>query len=601
MARRNKMGSKKVSDYIFDFLKSKGVFQCFMLPGGGAMHLVDSLGQSGMNYICFQHEQGAACAAEAYGQHTNTPALLLVTSGPGATNAITPVTAGWIDSTPMFVISGQAKRSDLVGHKGVRQIGSQEVPTIPIVKPVTKYAVEIMEPAEIRYHLERAWYEATTGRPGPVWLSIPLDVQGAQIDEDKLKRFMPEPESPPDISEAINRTVELLQQSKKPLLLAGNGIKLAGGEAALERLLEKLPIPVQTTWKSIDLMGEDHPLYMGHPGIMGDRGANLILQEADLLICVGSRLDTSLTAFNEANFAKCAKKVIVDIDKNELNRMEMEKSVRLVGDARQFLEELAEPVGNAHLPQEDWEIWLEYGKMLRQNYPVVTEEHRSLRGHISAYYFTELLCRLLNSEDIIVPESSGGAGEITYQAFKIKKGQKMKNAAGLGSMGFGLPYAIGSCVANGGRRTILINGDGAFQLNIQELETVRRLDLPIKMFIWCNNGYASIRNMQSGNFGRQVASGPESGYTVPDVTAVAAAYGLPVFHMRDHGELERTLPEVLGTDGPCLCAVETDPAEAVSPRVKAFPQPDGSMKSGTLENMWPELENEQEHIEKWRR
>jgi len=593
------MGLKKVSDYIFDFLKSKGVSQCFMLPGGGAMHLVDSLGQSGMNYICFQHEQGAACAAEAYGQHTNTPALLLVTSGPGATNAITPVTAGWIDSTAMFVISGQAKRSDLVGDKGVRQIGSQEVPTIPMVKPVTKYAVEIMEQETIRYHLERAWHEATTGRPGPVWLSIPLDVQGAQIDEDKLKGFIPEPENRPDISDAVNRTVELLRQSKKPLLLAGNGIKLAGGETALERLLEKLPIPIQTTWKSIDLMGEDHPLYVGHPGIMGDRGANLILQEADLLISVGSRLDTSLTAFNESNFAKNAKRVVVDIDPNELHRMNMGKSVELVGDARFFLEALAAASENVDFPS--WREWLKYGKELRHRYPVVTEKHRTACGYVSAYYFIDLLCEQLNENDVIVPESSGGAGEITYQAFRLKHGQKMKNAAGLGSMGFGLPYAVGSCMANGGRRTILINGDGAFQLNIQELETVRRLNLPIKMFIWCNDGYASIRNMQNGNFGRQVASGPESGYTVPDVTAVAAAYGLPVFHMRDHEELERVLPEVLGTDGPCLCAVETDPAEAVSPRVKAFPQPDGSMKSGTLENMWPELENEQEYFEKWRR
>lgn len=267
----------KVSDYIFKFLTSKGVTKCFMLPGGGAMHLVDSLGQSGMEYVCFQHEQGAACAAEAYGQHTNTPALLLVTSGPGATNAITPVAAGWIDSTPMFVISGQAKRADLVGDSGVRQIGSQEVPTIPMVTPVTKYAVEIMEPSEIRYHLERAWHEAVTGRPGPVWLSIPLDVQGAQVDEDALDGFISSEGEAADYQKAVQQCLRLLRESKKPLLLAGNGIKLAGGESALADLFTKLPVPVQTTWKSIDLMGEDHPLYMGHPGIMGDRGANLFL------------------------------------------------------------------------------------------------------------------------------------------------------------------------------------------------------------------------------------------------------------------------------------------------------------------------------------
>lgn len=580
---------KKVTDYIFDFLKTKGVTHCFMLPGGGAMHLVDSLGQSGIHYICFQHEQGAACAAEAYGQHTNTPGLLLVTSGPGATNAITPVTAGWIDSTPMFVISGQAKRSDLVGTKGVRQIGSQEVPTIPMVTPVTKYAVEIMEPEEIRYHLERAWHEATTGRPGPVWLSVPLDVQGAVVDEARLEGYTPPVRAVPDNRDTVRRCIELLQQSKKPLLLAGNGIKLAGGEGTLERLLDRLPLPVQTTWKSVDLMGEDHPLYMGHPGIMGDRGANLFLQEADLLLSVGSRLDTSLTAFNEANFAKSARKIIVDIDQNELNRMEMEKSVSLAQDARVFLEDLAKAAEGAAFPLEDWRAWLEHGKALRQRYPVAGEARPAVRESVSAYYFIDRLCQCLNNEDIIVPESSGGAGEITYQAFQLKKGQKMKNAAGLGSMGFGLPYAIGSCVANHGRRTILINGDGAFQLNIQELETVRRLNLPIKMFVWCNDGYASIRNMQTGNFGRCVGSGPESGYTVPDVTRVAEAYGLPAFRIRNHEELEPVVNRVLDTEGSCLCAVYTAPEETVSPRVKAIPQPDGGMKSGTLENMWPEV------------
>lgn len=280
----------------------------------------------------------------------------------------------------------------------------------------------------------------------------------------------------------------------------------------------------------------------------------------------------------------------MDIDEHELVRMKMNREVSLAGDARKFLEALSDAVAaNEAFPVNEWQAWLAYGKTLRRTYPVVTKVHKAAKKRVSAYYFIDRLCELLTEEDVIVPESSGGAGEITYQAFRLKYGQKMKNAAGLGSMGFGLPYAIGSCIANGGRRTILINGDGAFQLNIQELETVRRLKLPIKMFIWCNEGYASIRNMQGNNFGRQVASGPESGYTVPDVTKVAAAYGLPVFRMRNNQEMERLLPEVLAAAGPCLCAVETDPAETVSPRVKAFPQPDGSMRSGALENMWPEV------------
>ena len=582
----------KLSDYIVQFLMQKGVDQCFLLPGGGAMHLVDSVGRSGIPYVCFQHEQGAAIAAEAFGQHQNRPALLLVTSGPGATNAITGVTAGWIDSTPMFVLSGQAKRSDLIGDTGVRQIGSQEVQIIPMVRPITKYAAEIMDPADIRYHLERAWWEATTGRPGPVWLSVPLDVQGAQVKDGALRGFSPPVPSPVDLSEPVKRCIALLQESRKPLLLSGNGIKLSGAQNDLAALLCRIPIPVQTTWKSIDLMGEDHPLYAGHPGIMGDRGANLALQEADLLLSVGSRLDTSLTAFDEPHFAKSAKRIIVDIDVHELDRMDMKKEVALASDAGAFLRALCAELEHTTFSQvtrTHWASWLSHVKELRTQYPVVTEPHRQKTDMVSPYYFTELLCQHLTDQDVIVPESSGGAGEITYQAFQLKYGQKMKNAAGLGSMGFGLPYAIGSCLANSRRRTILINGDGAFQLNIQELETLRRLKLPVKMFIWCNDGYGSIRNMQNNNFGLCVASGPESGYTVPDVCAVARAYGFPTYTVRNHQELEKQLPAVLAEDGPCLCGVWVDPNETVSPKVKAFPQPDGSMKSGALEDMWPRV------------
>lgn len=577
----------KLSDFIFRFLKEHNVNQCFVLPGGGAMHLVDSLGKSGMKYIAFQHEQGAACAAEAYGQHTGTPGLLLVTSGPGATNAITPVAAGYLDSTPMFVISGQAKRSDLVGNRGVRQTGSQELPIIPMVKPVTKYAMEIMEPTEIQYHLERAWHEATTGRPGPVWLSVPLDVQGAIIDEDELKGYLPEEQLEPDYKEVATRCAELLKSSTKPLLLAGNGIHLSKGEGALYNLLELAPIPVQTTWKSIGLFGEEHPLYCGHPGIMGDRGANLLLQEANLILVIGSRLDTSLTAFDEPHFGKNAKKVIIDIDKNEIDRMDMNIVLSMACDAKKFMETLHTVLVSNQLPIDIWKDWIAHGKALRKRYPVVTSIHKNKQKAVSPYYFIDRLCDLLTSEDVIVPESSGGAGEITYQAFRLKPGQKMKNAAGLGSMGFGLPYAIGSCIANEGRRTILINGDGAFQLNIQELETLHRLNLPVKIFVWCNDGYASIRSMQSGNFGRFVASGPGSGFTVPDVCKVAAAYGLQTYRMKNNEEMAKLLPEVLAAPGPVLCAVETDPEETVSPRVKAVPQPDGSMKSGALEAMWP--------------
>lgn len=585
----------KLSDYIFRFLKEKGVKYIFMLPGGGAMHLDDSVGKSGIDYVCTLHEQAAAVAAEAYAQHTNEIGVCLTTSGPGATNAITGVTAGWIDSTPMFILSGQAKRSDLIGDSGVRQTGSQEVQIIEMVKPITKYAVQVMESEEIRYHMERAYYEATSGRPGPVWLSIPLDVQAAMIDPETQKGFEPETQNVSGLSEAVKKTLELLKGADRPVILAGNGIKLAGATQDFYRLLDILPVPVLTTWKTIDMLGEEDELYAGHPGGMGDRGANLILQSADLLICVGSRLDTSLTAFNEPHFGMSAKKIIVDIDPNELNRMKLEQvEVKLACDAGEFIRELSRVADeNAELRERNgvWKIWNGQGHELRGKYPVVTEEHKNVQGVVSAYYFIDLLCRYTTAEDVIVPESSGAAGEITYQAFKPKRGQKMKNAAGLGSMGFGLPYAIGSCLANGGRRTILINGDGAFQMNIQELETLARLKLPVKIFIWNNQGYASIRSMQNNIFGGfQVASGESSGLTLPDTVRVAEAYGLRTFRISDNRQLEEQIERILNTEGPILCELLISPDETVSPRTKTIVHEDGTLESYPLERMWPIVE-----------
>lgn len=590
----------KLSEYVFKFIKEKGVKHVFMLPGGGAMHLVDSLGKSEIEYICCGHEQAVAIAAESYGQHTNDIGVGLVTSGPGATNAITGVTAGWIDSTPMFMISGQAKCSDLIGNSGVRQMGSQEVQIIDMVKPITKYAVQILEPEKIRYHLEKAYDEATTGRMGPVWLDIPLDIQAAMIDEEKLLGFHEEDteENAVDISNEINRTIELLKNAKQPLILAGNGVKLANVEDEFYKLIDKLKIPVLTTWKSIDLLDEDHPLYAGHPGGMGDRGANYILQSSDLLIVLGSRLDPSITAFNHRNFGKNAKKVMVDIDKCEIDKMEMDIEVKVVCDVKNFIKRLYRSDEIVNISDQENKTknneWLKYCKDIRVKYPVITKEHKEEKDYVSAYYFIEKLCEQLNSNDIIVPESSGGAGEITYQAFKIKKGQKMKNAAGLGSMGFGLPYGIGACLANDKRRTTLINGDGAFQLNIQELETLKRLNLPVKIFIWNNNGYASIRAMQNNIFeGHYVACEDGCGLTMPSLSKIANAYGIKTFIARNNYEMEDILPQVLNYEGPVLCELMVIPEEIVSPRTKSIKLECGNMISKPLEDMWPFLSEEE--------
>jgi acetolactate synthase-1/2/3 large subunit len=579
-----------------DFLVKRGVKHVFMLPGGGAMHLDDSIGRcKALEYTCFLHEQALAIAAEAYGQYTNFPGVGIVTSGPGSTNAITGVTAAWLDSTPCFFISGQAKRPDLKKDSGVRQMGSQEVDIVSMVSCVTKYAVTVMEPNEIRYHLEKAWHEATSGRMGPVWLDIPLDVQAAAIDESKLSGFVPETLPGKDaarrLEQQVVECVGLLNAAERPVILAGNGVKLADAQEWLCRFAEGNGIPILLTWKTADFLDYDHPLNFGSPGIMGCRTANFIVQNSDLLLVVGSRLDPSITAFNVAGFGRNARKVMVDIDEAEIRKLG-KIDLPVVADAGDFLRILC--ARQAGIQSRDRSGWLAYCRRLKERYPVVLDEYRKTEDNINLYVFTDALFRQLAADDIITPESSGAAGEVTYQAMRVKKGQKIKNAAALGSMGFGLPYAIGACISSNRRRTILINGDGAFQLNIQELETVARLKLPIKMFIWDNSGYGSIMAMQRNLFdGYYVGSSPASGLTIPDLCAVAKAYGIRCEQAMTHAELPEAITRTLEGADPVICLVRVTLSHVTAPKVQAMKTPDGGMVSKPLEDMWPYLPPEE--------
>jgi len=583
----------KLSDYVMVFLADKGIRHVFMLPGGGCMHLVDALGRSDqLEYIACLHEQASSIAAESYAQHTNGLGAVLVTTGPGGTNTVTGLAAAWIDSTPVLFLSGQVKRSDRIGTSGVRQMGSQEVDIVPIVTPLTKYAVTVMDPEEIRFVLEKAYYLAMHGRRGPVWIDIPLDVQAAEIEPRELRGYVPEETLTPLDTDAVRRIARLLSEAKRPVILAGNGVKAAGAEEALYALREKTGIPTLLTWKSIDLLDHDDPLYFGCPGGMGHRAANFILQNADILLVLGSRLDSSLTAWNHRNFAKHAKKIIIDIDPAEIDKLDMEIAVRLAADLRTALPALAAEEYTRRA--EERALWQDYCVRMREKYPAITEEMREGGEYIDPHVFIDELSRQMTAEDILVPESSGGAGEITYQALRVKYGQKVKNAAGLGSMGFGVPYALGACLAHRGRRTILIDGDGAFQLNIQELATIAARNLPIKMFIWMNGGYASIMGTQRNFFGgNYVAANAESGLAIPDIGAVAAAYGCKVFHMNMPAEMPEVIGEALAAEGPVLCLVSVTPTATASPRTKAEKLPNGSMISKPLEEMWPYLPPEE--------
>ncbi|HUB33112.1 MAG TPA: thiamine pyrophosphate-binding protein [Bryobacteraceae bacterium] len=586
----------KLSDYVIEFLANAGLKHIFLLPGGGAMHLVDSVGKCDrIEYVCNLHEQACAIAADAYGQYTNRFGAALVTTGPGGTNTLTGVAAAWLDSTPCLFISGQVKRADIVGTRGVRQIGFQEIDIVRVVSPITKYAVTVMDPQTIRYHLEKALLLATSGRPGPVWLDIPLDVQAAQIDPGELAGLTPaelaQPDEAEQLSAAVARTIELLNGSERPCILAGNGVRLAGALLEFQQLIEWLQVPVLTSWKAIDFLPESHPLYAGRPGSVGQRGANFTLQNADFVLALGARLDYGQTGYNPRTFARAARKVIVDIDPAEVAKLGP-VDVAAVCDARAFLAGFLSR--KQRVAAGGREAWRARVRDWKDRYPVVLPEYWEQPDRVNNYVLVQVLGEEMAAGDLLVPGSSGACSEITMQAFPVKEGMRIFNSEGLGPMGFALAAALGACVASGGRRTVTIDGDGGFQMNSQELETVRRLNLPIKIFVLNNNGYGSIRATQRTYFqSRFVASHPSGGLTLPDTLRIAAAYGIAGRRIADHAGLREAVREVLDSPGPMVCEVMISPEQFTAPRVSSAQRADGSMVSKPMEDMWPFLERDE--------
>jgi acetolactate synthase I/II/III large subunit len=582
----------KLSDFVSAFITNQGVKHVFLLPGGGNMHLVDSVGkQPGLSVVACLHEQAAAIAADGYAQASNSLGVALVTTGPGGTNAITGVTGSWIESVPVMVISGQVKRPDLKPNPQMRMLGFQEIDIVTIVSSITKYAVTITDPQSIRYHLEKAVYLATTGRPGPVWIDVPLDVQAAEIDETNLEGFNAET-VPSSCTTEVQKTLEILGRSKRPVVLAGNGIRLSGATNLFIEVIEKLGIPVLTTWKACDLLPEDHPGFFGRPGTVAQRGANFIQQNSDCIISIGCRLDFGQIGYAQETFAREAKKIIVDVDPLEFLKFRFPVDVKVVAEASVFLKELNTQLEN--FIQPDLREWSARCAGWKQRYPVVLPEYKQMKNYVSTYVLVDEVSKQLSSNDVIVPCSSGSGADITSQSLRVKKGQRVLNSPGLGSMGFGVPQTIGACIASGFKRTICLNGDGGFQLNIQELETIKRLQLPVKFFYLNNQGYLSIKVSQNNYFnGRLVATGDTSGLTLPDIQKIASAYGITSNRILNHDSLEKGVKEALESEGPFICEVMIDPEEQVSPKVKSMIGANGKMISKPLEDLAPFLDRKE--------
>jgi acetolactate synthase-1/2/3 large subunit len=592
------------------FVAQQGVKHVFLLTGGGAMHLNDALARChDLTFVCNHHEQASAIAAENYSKATNNLGVALVTTGPGGTNAITGVVGAWLDSTPMLVISGQVKRADRMYRTdgtplGVRQRGSQEVDIVSLVKPITKYALTIDDPQTIRYHLEKAAHLARTGRPGPVWIDIPIDVQAAPIEPDSMRGFDPAELSTrdhddlvADLASKARDVIDRLNRAERPFIFAGNGVRVSGAAAAFEKLVRLLNVPVGLTWLAMDLLDDDDPLLVGRPGTVAPRGANFALQNADFVLGIGARLDPPLMGWDPHQFARGAYKTVVDIDPAELRKLEGAIDNPICADARTFIDQMLQQSGSV-LDKDldknkDRGPWIQRCQDWKARYPLVLPEHRA-PSLVSLYHLAEVIGQEVGPNDRVVSGSSGSAIEVFLLAYRARKGRRVFHTAGLGAMGYGLAASIGVCLGSGGRKTICVDGDGGLQLNIQELATIAHLQLPIKIFVLNNRGYASIRASQTNYFGGpNIGCSTETGVSIPDYRKVARAYGLKTAVIEDQSDLRSAVRRVLRGRGPVVCDVHIIPDEIRAPRVTSIQRPDGSFLSKPLEDLWPFLDRDE--------
>jgi len=590
------MGKIKVSDFIAKFLAENKLTGdiVFMVSGGGNMHLIDSLGKcKKLKYICNHHEQACTFAAEGYARVTNKIGISYVTTGPGGTNAITGVYSAWADSIPTLTISGLVKFETTIAsepHLKLRQLGDQEVNIIDLVKPITKYAVMITDKNSIKYHLQKAVYEAKTGRPAPVWLDIPLDIQGAYVEEKDLIEFIPSKQQKYDLK--IDKVIECLKSAKRPVIIAGNGIKLADAKEEFLELIEKLKIPVIGTFARYDIIDVENPYFFGRYGTVGQRMANFTVQNADLILALGARMNIRAISYNWEYFARAAKIISVDIDKAELCKKTINVDIKIYADVKEFIKNLSSALKSEKLPK--YNIWIKKCNEYKNKYPMLEEKRKKVKEYVDSYYFFDVLSNLLKNKKNVYVLGNGTACVSSYQSLKIFKGDKVVVNSGCASMGNDLPAAKGASAGNNFKDVICVTGDGSLQMNIQEFQTNIYNKLPVKLFVLNNDGYISIRNTQNNFFnGHKVGADKESGVSFPNIIKIAKAYGFKTFKIENQQNLEIKLKKILQQKAPFVCEVMLSPNEKMEPKLSSEIKEDGTIISKPLEDMYPFLDREE--------
>ena len=587
---------KRVADIIADYLVRNGLNQVFSVTGGGAMHLNDAFGHHpAIHCVYNHHEQACAMAAEGYTRLSGNTAVVCVTSGPGGTNALTGVMGAWLDSIPMLIISGQMKFETTIASTNVplRQLGFQEFNILDAVKCMTKYCIMVKNPKDIVYYLEKAKYIAENGRPGPVWLDIPLDVQGEKVSVEELREYDEQEDAYLNVSlpskEQIDHVVYKIKEAKRPVILAGNGIRSAHAVGIFLKVIEKYQIPVVTAWNAHDLLGDGHPLFAGRPGTIGTRGGNFVVQNSDLLVSLGCRMNIRQISYEWENFAKYAYKIAVDIDEGELRKPTLSNDYPIHADVKDVLRELLDADYESNSRHKEW---LKWAKDINKKYPVVLEEYRKYESPVSPYIFMDELSHKLGGNDIVVT-SNGTACVCGLQVIDIKDDMRMFTNAGASSMGYGLPAAIGACMYDKKRRVICLEGDGSIQMNLQELQTVVHHNLNIKI-VWLNNdGYHSIRQTQYQSFDAKnrgyCGVNSDNGISFPNAKKISDAYGIKFFKIDSIASLKNVLPQFLLGENPAICEVVLDKTQFFAPKLSSRVNADGTISSPSLEDMYPFL------------